>query len=105
MKRYKNIGDLFEEEPIQWGLRGDPFLWREMREYFSEAPIPNSVSQLEQKITQAFFDLTGHLMSGSKHFRVERLAHGGMSSGCISPEFWREKALPLIKNRHSISHP
>lgn len=27
-----NLASLFEEEPpFQWGLRGDPFLWREMK--------------------------------------------------------------------------
>lgn len=101
MKRYKNIGDLFEEEPTQWGLRGDPFLWREMRAYFSEIPVPGGVSELEQIIEEAFLNLTGQFMSISQHFQVERFAHGGMSSGAISPEFWREKALPLIKNRYA----
>ena len=29
---HKNtVSELFNEEPRQWGLRGDPFLWDEMR--------------------------------------------------------------------------
>jgi hypothetical protein len=101
MSLKKHIGDLFEEEPKQWGLRGDPFLWRELRAHFVDTPIPSSAEIFEQELERAFVLLSGHPLSSSAHFRVERFAHGGMSSGGISPEFWRESALPILKNRYA----
>jgi hypothetical protein len=99
MNQYKNVADLFEEEPVQWGLRGDPYLWREMREHFSAIPIPGSITDLEKEIEKAFLLIAGKHISSSEHFFVDRFAHGGMSSGYISPEFWRDRAMPLIKKR------
>ena len=34
---------------------------------------------------------------------MEPFAHGGMSSGAISGEFWREKGFPLIVSRFEKS--
>jgi len=99
MSRYQTIGELFEEEPVQWGLCGDPYLWREIRAHFSSTPLPPSIADLEKQIEQAFFMLSGQPLSSPKHFYVEKFAHGGMSSGGISPEFWNERALPLLKAR------
>jgi len=33
------VADLFDPEPEQWGLRGDPYLWREMKETFAETQL------------------------------------------------------------------
>lgn len=99
MRRLKYIGDLFEEEPDQYGLRGDTYLWQEMRTHFSEVQLPKNASGLKQQVEQAFLLLTGQPMSGTESLRVERFAHGGISSGRISRTFWRERALPLLKGR------
>lgn len=101
MKIKKYIAELFDDEPEHWGLRGDPYLWREFREHFSDTPVPSSSKTLEQEIENAFQLLTGQPLSSSADVHIERLAHGGMSSGWISPLFWREKVLPLLKTRHA----
>jgi ABC-type molybdenum transport system ATPase subunit/photorepair protein PhrA len=31
---------------------------------------------------------------------VERFSHGGMSSGYVSPQFWAETAIPLLRARY-----
>jgi molybdenum cofactor cytidylyltransferase len=93
------ISDLFEPEPHQWGLRGDPYLWREMRVHFAETPIPATVEELVREIESAFLLLAGSALSTNENFRVERFAHGGMSSGGVCPEFWRKRALPLLRER------
>jgi hypothetical protein len=103
MSRFESIGDLFEEEPNQYGLRGDTYLWQEMRAHFSEARLPATASGLEQQVEQAFLMLTGQPMSGTESIRVERFAHGGISSGRISRTFWRKRALPLLKGRWRAS--
>ncbi|MGG6296193.1 hypothetical protein ACQ4M4_17530 [Leptolyngbya sp. AN02str] len=99
MPKYKTVGDLFEKTPRQWGLRGDPHLWSAMRDRFANTPIPAIASDLETLIEQAFEELTGKPISTPDLFYDERFAHGGMSSGCISPPFWRDTAIPMLKAR------
>lgn len=96
----RTIGQLFETEPLQWGLRGDPYLWAEMRNHFSSILLPATVSELEARIEEAFKFLTGHSLAEGREFYVSRYAHGGMSSGMVSPEFWRNDALPLLRSRY-----
>lgn len=33
----KDLSLIFERKPEQWGLRGDPYLWDEMRDLFGGA--------------------------------------------------------------------
>jgi hypothetical protein len=94
-----SISDLFLPEPLQWGLRGDPYLWREMAEHFKGVSLPESQGVLSSMLEEAFLKLTGHPVSYLQHFRVERHAHGGMSSGSISTAFWRERGIPLLLSR------
>jgi len=99
--QHYTVGQLFEDEPTQWGLRGDPHLWRAMRAQLSSTPLPSLASDLVEQIEQAFQRLTGHPLSTSTTFHLREFSHGGMSSGAISPEFWREEALPLLRARHA----
>jgi hypothetical protein len=93
------IGELLEPEPRQWGLRGDPYLWRDMRDHLSKTPLPETVDALRDELEKAFLLLSGRAISTADDFRVERFAHGGMSSGFICAAFWRERALPLLTER------
>jgi molybdenum cofactor cytidylyltransferase len=56
-------------------------------------------------IEEAFEALTGHTLSHPDPFYVERYNHGGMSSGCVCPKFWRDTAVPLLLARHDGSLP
>jgi hypothetical protein len=94
-----SISTLFSPEPDQWGLRGDPYLWREMASNFQSIPIPESLPLLSVALEQAFFKLTGHPASYYGHIHLTRHAHGGMSSGSISTAFWRENGIPLVLSR------
>ncbi len=101
----RNIADLFEERPPHWGLRGDPYLWAEMKLHFSSTPLPASVSELETLLVEAFAALTG-LPITSKDFIVAdryRSPHGGMSSGAVDPGFWRDLAVPLLIARFAAA--
>jgi hypothetical protein len=99
MVRYSTLGQLFAEEPMPWGLRGDPYLWRAMAEQFADTALPASAEALEQLIVEAFARLTGKPLSTPGHFFVEPFAHGGLSSGQVSTDFWRHSALPLLRAR------
>ena len=94
-----SMGNVFVPEPKQWGLRGDPHLWEAMRRYFDDTPLPANVRTLEQLISQAFSDLTGQDITNAEDFHLEQFAHGGMSSGYISPNFWQKQGMDtLIRN-------
>jgi len=92
----KTIISLFEQSPHTWNLRGDPHLWREMREHFAETPFPETVDELTRLIETAFETLTEHSVTETEPFFIKRFSHGGISSGYVSPDFWRNKVIPLI---------
>jgi hypothetical protein len=97
----KRISEIFEEKPWQWGLRGDPFLWKEMADKIGELPLPDTERQLEELLHATFKNLVGFPISHRKDVLIERYAHGGMSSGYVSLRFWREKAIPMLLTRYS----
>lgn len=99
----KTMDALFRPRPRRWGLRGDPFLWDELSSLLAHMPLPVAASQFVGLIERSFLQLTGHPFSSVEPFFVERLAHGGMSSGHVSPEFWRLEALPLLLRRYERS--
>jgi hypothetical protein len=98
----KTVASLFDEQPAQWNLRGDPHLWREMRAHFDGVPLPPSTDELAVLIESAFHTLTGHHISETEPFFTERYNTGGMSSGMILPRFWREKIIPLLVERMEL---
>lgn len=93
------IADLLSPEPPQWGLRGDPHLWRELRESLASTPLPATEDELLALLEATYFQLVGAPISATAPTFVARLSHGGMSSGYVSPEFWRERAIPLLLAR------
>jgi hypothetical protein len=101
MKCDLTIGQLFDEEPLQWGLRGDPHLWRAMRSRLSSTPLPSSVPELNSHLEQEFHALAGFPLSTHDDFYTADFDCGGISSGGISPKFWREKVIPLLIARYS----
>jgi hypothetical protein len=92
---------IFKQEPTQWGLRGDPFLWRDMKQALSGQPLPATEDQFIALVETTFQRLTGAPMSSEVAIYVEKYAHGGMSSGHVDPEFWRELALPQLRSRYA----
>ena len=97
------VGSLFDPEPGSWGLRGDPFLWRQIRRKLFATPLPATEAAFDSLIASEFLELSGKLLSTKNDFHVEEYAHGGMSSGYISPEFWREQAMPLLRQRYAAA--
>lgn len=95
-----DVSDLFENEPIQWGLRGDPFLWRELKERLKYVKMPDTPEQLRALIEKEYELSTGHSITDKKQFGVTRFRSFGMSSGGISPEFWVTRGIPLLVGRH-----
>ncbi|MFD5633658.1 hypothetical protein ACFWJM_05870 [Streptomyces sp. NPDC127077] len=97
------MADLFDPEPERWGLRGDPYLWRALRAHLSDADVLTSVDEVVSRLRAAFSELVGLDLAGDRQPSVYRAeyAHGGMSSGMISLDTWRERLMPLLAERAS----
>lgn len=61
-------GKLFEDEPSQWGLRGDPHLWQELRIHLAATPIPADAQQLQPILEQAFQSLSGQPLATEEDY-------------------------------------
>lgn len=101
MANPETVGSPFQAEPIRWGRRGDPYLWREMGRHFEQVPLPATAEELRHLIETTFESLTGHSINTDNPVLVERFDHGGMSGGHVSAEFWRDKAIPLLLARYT----
>jgi len=99
MQAEKTLAQLFQDKPSRWGLRGDPFLWEEMCGVLGEHAYPDTQEQLNLLLEQTFQRLTGRSIKEPRSVFVERYAHGGISSGHVDPQFWRDKAFPLLLER------
>ena len=94
------ISQLFENKPTQWGLRGDPCLWEEMKAKLDLIAMPSTPKELERILRSVFLELTGRSWDNRDPIFVARYDQGGMSSGMVCPEFWRDKAIPLVLSRY-----
>lgn len=91
--------ELFEPEPEKWGFRGDPFLWREMKEHFGNKNIPESKGELEHSLFKYCSDRCKVSLNMAESAYVKDFAKGGISSGEVSCKWWRETGLPLLFSR------
>lgn len=103
MQTKKTLSQLFQNEPARWGFRGDPYLWREMKATLGDYEYPETAGQLSVLLEQTYGQLTGASLSDSEPIFVERYSHGGMSSGYVSPQFWVEQAIPMLRERYRES--
>lgn len=97
--RWAVVADLFDPVPEQWGLRGDMFLWLELRQTLAHVPIPEAAEDLQRVLSFAVATLVGADLGRHAEVYVPRFARGGMSSGVVSGEYWNEKFIPLITQR------
>ena len=101
--------ELFAERPEQWGLRGDEYVWTALEARLAELPVPDDERAVEGLLVGNFNDIGGvDLMnedfweqgeSGDSGVYREEFAHGGMSSGYVCLEVWRDRLIPLIVSR------
>lgn len=97
--------DLFEREPEQWRLRGDPYVWAAMRTRLAEIPVPQGHEAVERLLSDAFEAIVGvdvtlvPLPEDIQQVYREEFAHGGMSSGVVDVAEWQRRLLPLLVSR------
>ena len=99
----KDMSELFDPEPPQWGLRGDPFVWRSLREQFSGTYLPPSAGEVESMLYAAFNRLVAVDLATELESSVYRAEFcyddDGASSGYVSMEIWRAVLMPLLVER------
>ena len=99
----KDLSLIFERKPRQWGLRGDPYLWEEMKERCAGESLDFDDYGVAGLVCEYFEEATGQPLTFDAKAYVERFAHGGMSSGSVSGEFWITRGIPfLIENLHRV---
>jgi len=97
--------EIFENEPKQWGLRGDPELWRELMNRFRGFDYSISPETFNEILTQSFNAIIekGIKKSADTIF-FESYSRKGMSGGHVSLEWWHKTGLPLLKETYSKNH-
>lgn len=96
--------DLFDPIPAGWGLRGDLFLWIKMASALNHLPISENLDEVLSKVAAQFRVMTGASLESDAAVHVARFMRGGISSGMVSAEFWRESLIPLLQQRSSWLH-
>lgn len=92
----KDLSFIFERKPKQWGLRGDPYLWDEMKELCVGKSLDINEYEIGKFVCDYFKKVTEKPLTYDEKVYVERLAHGGMSSGTVSGTFWITEGIPLL---------
>lgn len=98
-----SVADLFEHKPQNWGLRGDPYLWEDMKQSFSSIMLPVSTEAFIEKFRDEFEKITGMPLTQDCRPLVPEYSDGGMSAGQVSGRFWLDVALPLLLERLKIT--
>jgi hypothetical protein len=98
------LDELFERQPWQWGLRGDPHVWDAMRERLRGRPIPGNGFDVRRTLERTFTEVTGVELSGTvdhdAKVPVERFRTGsGISDGVVSLHFWVFTGIPILIDR------
>ena len=95
---------IFEEEPKQWGLRGDPYLWQEMKVECAGKKFPYFEDAIVEYVSKKFEEVSGVPLTYDARPYVEKFAYGGMSSGHLSGLFWMGWGIAtLIENYRKAS--
>jgi hypothetical protein len=100
MQNQKTLSQIFQSEPPHWGLRGDPYLWKEMKNVLGSHAYPNTEEDFIVLLEQTYEQLTGRSIKEQGSVFIERYSQGGMSSGQVAPQFWAEIGLPLLLERY-----
>lgn len=104
------VGALFEREPIQYALRGDAYLWRELRAQFADTPLPGSWLALRTLLTDAIEQVVGEPLAnrGSASWHDQAAAvyvpefdpGHGMSAGAVHVPWWVHTGVPIVLDRY-----
>lgn len=96
----KKVSSIFEDEYLGgWAARGNPYFWEHLKSIFNDYNLPMDDEKFIGIIKDEFQKVTGHALRGDESYYVEEFAHGGMSSGVVTTEFWLNSAIPELLGR------
>lgn len=98
------LSDLFEPAPEQWGLRGDLFLWMELRQALCHCDLPEHTASgweetIQTRLETAITTLIGTAPQTERNIAVQRFERGGMSEGMVCCSLWHRRLIPLLVER------
>lgn len=96
MSDTRYLSELFLVQPPNWGLRGDPWFWKDLQKAFAEIPFPYSSPELVADIHRIFKEKTGEELSYGARPYVAEYDHGGNSAGRLSGKWWITTGLPIL---------
>lgn len=99
MENKRFVSEIFNRKPLQWGLRGDPYLWDDLQKIFNTVEVPHKEETFLQELLSYIQLLIGGTLNQDSIIIVEHYNKGGMSGGSISGDFWFGKAIPLLIKR------
>ena len=94
---------LFDRTSVRWGLRGDPVLWDALQIHFDQSGLPDSSAAFETALTTRIEGLIGcSLADAPRRIPVRAFfsENGGMSSGMVDRDVWRNSLIPLLLGRY-----
>lgn len=90
--------DIIFNEPLQFGARGDSYLWSEMKAIFNDSEIVG-IDKFKNFLNLTFKNITGEEPQLGKKIYLPRYNFGGISSGEIDCDFWLKIGFPLLKEQ------
>jgi len=98
--------NIFEKEPDTWGLRGDAYLWEELKKKFKDFDYSKSNEEFAELLDYEFTQSISHAKTTeSKNILImDNYPRIGMSGGHISIDWWQETGLPFLKTTYSELH-
>lgn len=90
------VANTIFKEPTQWGLRGDPQMWDALKEFALKSNPDNFMNAILSEFDRIIE--TGE-KDDSAAF-IKEFATGGMTSGCVSLDWFNETGFPLLKERY-----
>ncbi|MBQ8173008.1 MAG: hypothetical protein IJY48_06815 [Mailhella sp.] len=96
MSDTRYLSELFDIQPPNWGLRGDPWFWQDLKQAFAHTAFPYSSPELVADIHRIFKEKTGEELSTTARPYVAAYDHGGNSAGRVSGKWWLTTAMPIL---------
>jgi O-acetyl-ADP-ribose deacetylase (regulator of RNase III) len=101
------IGRLFDRSPSQWGLRGDPYLWRALRAELATTRLPSTSWDFQDTLRAAVDRILGTSLSSSDEpiYLSEFDPGHGMSAGAVLPSWWKTTGIRILIDRFEATLP
>ena len=93
------LSNLFGDEPLGYGLRGDPGLWKELEEKYLNFQWKTE-DQIFEELKGEIENILETPIDEPKMIFLKKFSKGGMSSGQVSTIFWLRFGIPLIIGRY-----